>query len=113
MTLQNWLNFVESKQDYLAKLSVAIAQLHNCGAVYRETVPIHEIFQGQTVWKGEVEVFDLTGHPKARRAYGWSRRDDVNDETERYVTVLKLPPVTSPLTAVRASIMAAAKKRRK
>lgn len=78
---------MESKQDYLAKLAVAIAQLHNCGAVYRETVPIHEIFQGQTVWKGEAEVFDLTGHPKARRAYGRSRRDGVNDETERYITV--------------------------
>ena len=81
--------------------------------VYRETVPVHEIFQGQTVWKGEVEVFDLAGHPKANRAYAWSRRDSVKDETERYVTVLELPPVASPLTAVRASIMADAKKRRK
>ena len=87
--------------------------MHKCAAVHLETVPVTEIFRGQTVWQGHVEVFDLTGHPKARRAYGWSRRDDVNDETERYVTVLKLPPVTSPLTAVRASIMAAAKKRRK
>jgi len=91
----------------------SISQLHNCGVVYRETVPVHEIFQGQTVWKGEVEVFDLAGHPKANRAYAWSRRDGVKDETERYVTVLELPPVASPLTAVRASIMADAKKRRK
>ena len=103
---------MESKQDYLEKLSRAISQLHNCGAIHCETVPVHEIFEGQTVWKGEVEVFDLTGHPETTRAYGWSCRDGVNDETERYVTVLELPPVTSPLTAVRASIMAAAKKGR-
>jgi hypothetical protein len=45
-------------------------QLHNCGATWRETVPVHELFRGQTVWQGEVEVFDLQDHPKAKRAYG-------------------------------------------
>ena len=100
---------MESKQDYLDKLARAISQLHNCGAIHRETVAVNEIFEGQTVWKGEVEVFDLTDHPKTNRAYAWSRRDNVNDETERYVTVLELPPVISPVAAVRASIMAAAK----
>ena len=101
---------MESKQDYIGRLRAIISQLHNCTAVYRETVPVHEIFQDQTVWQGDVEVFDLTDHPTASRAYGWSRRDDVKDETERFVTVLELPPVTSPTTAVRASIMAAEKK---
>jgi hypothetical protein len=101
---------MESKLDYLSKLAAAITQLHHCGAIYRETVPVNEIFEGQTVWKGDVEVFDLTGHPNATRAYAWSRRDEVNDETERYVTVLELAPVTSPLTAVRAAIMAAKKR---
>jgi hypothetical protein len=103
---------MESKRDYLSKLAAAITQLHHCGTIYRETVPVNEIFEGQTVWKGEVEVFDLTGHPTTSRAYAWSRRDEVRDETERYVTVLELAPVTSPLTAVRAAIMADAKKRR-
>ena len=28
-------------------------------------MPVHEVFRGQTVWKGEVEVFDLKGHTKA------------------------------------------------
>jgi len=75
-------------------------------------VSVHEIFQDQTVWQGDVEVFELTGHPQATLAYGWSRRDEVKDETERFVTVLKLPPVTSPVTAVRASIMAAKEKQK-
>jgi len=35
-------------------------------------VPVHEVFQGKTLWQGDVEVFDLAGHPKAKRAYGWS-----------------------------------------
>jgi hypothetical protein len=103
---------VENKQDYLARLQTAIQHLHDCGAVWRETVPVVEVFQGQTVWDGEVEVFDLTGHPKAKRAYGWSHRQGEGDEGERFVAVLEVPPVESPVTAVRASIMADAKKRR-
>jgi len=103
---------VENKQDYLARLEVTVSELHNCGATWRETVPVHEMFQGQTVWQGEVEVFDLSGHPKAKRAYAWSHREGDNDEGERFVTVLEIPPVKSPLTAVRASIVADAKRRK-
>ena len=91
----------------------AIEHLHDCSAIWRETVPVHEIFQGQTVWQGEVEVFDLKGHPKAKRAYGWSHRHGENDEGERFVTVLEIPPVVSPLTAVRVSIVSDSKERRK
>jgi len=103
---------VENKQDYIARLQVAVEQLHGCGAKYRETIPVHEVFQGQTVWQGEVEVFDLSGHPKAKRAYGWSHREGKNDEGERFVAVLEIPPVVSPVTAVRASIIADKKKRK-
>jgi hypothetical protein len=102
-----------NKQDYIARVQVALTQLHNCGAVWRETVPVHEIFRGQTVWQGEVEVFDLVGHPKAKRGYAWSHRDGKNDEGERFVCVLEIPPVESALTAVRVSIIADGKKNRK
>jgi hypothetical protein len=110
--LPNWFNIVENKRDYIARVQVTVSQLHNCGAVWRETVPVHEIFQGQTVWKGNVEVFDLHGHPKAKRAYGWSHRDGPDDQGERFVTVLEVPPVESALTAVRISIVADGKKRK-
>jgi hypothetical protein len=103
---------VENKQDYLARVQVAVSQLHNCGAAWRQTVPVHEVFRGETVWQGEVEMFDLTGHPKAKRAYAWSHREGENDEGERFVTVLEIPPVESAVMAVRASIMADAKKRK-
>ena len=101
-----------NKQDYLDKLAVAVSQLHNCAAVWRETVPVHEVFQGQTVWQGEVEVFDLTNHPKAKRAYAWSHVHGAQDEQERFVAVLEIPPVESAVTAVRASIMADRQKRK-
>ena len=94
-----------NKPDYLARLQVAVSQLHNCGATWRETVPVHEVFKGQTVWQGKVEVFDLTGHPKAKRAYAWSHREGENDQGERFVAVLEIPPVKDAVTAVRVSVV--------
>ena len=94
-----------NKQDYIAQVQVAVSQLHNCGATWRETVPVHEVFQGKTVWQGDVEVFDLHGHAKAKRAYAWSHREGKNDEGERFVAVLEIPPVESALTAVRVQIV--------
>jgi len=84
--------------------------LHKCKAVHNATVPVQEVFRGQTVWHGDVEVFDLTGHPKAKRCYAWSHVDGKNDEHERFVAVLEIPPVESPETAVRVQIVKDSKK---
>lgn len=94
-----------NKTEYLDRLKLAIEHLHNCGATWRETVPVHEVFRGQTVWQGEVEVFDLTGHAKAKRCYGWSHKEGKDDKGERFVAVLEIPPVESAVTAVRVQIV--------
>lgn len=91
--------------DYISELKAVILNLHGTHAEHVETVPVTEEFQGQTVWEGEVEVFDLHDHPKAKRAYAWGHFTDDEGEGRRYVTVLELPPVTSPQTAVKASIV--------
>ena len=96
-----------NKREYLKKLKAGVEYLHKCQAIHRSTVPVHEVFRGATVWQGNVEVFDLTGHPKAKRAYAWSHLEGKNDETERVVAVLEIPPVESPITAVRAAIVGA------
>jgi hypothetical protein len=101
---------VANKSDYLARLQVAVSQLHNCGATWRETVPVREVFRGKTIWQGNVEVFDLAGHPKAKRAYGWSHPEGDDNKGERFVAVLEIPPVDSPETAVKVSIVADLKK---
>lgn len=85
-------------------MQVTISQLHGCGAAWRESVPVQEVFQGKTLWAGDVEVFDLTGHPKAKRAYGWSHPEGHDNQGERFVTVLEILPVTSPQTAVKMAI---------
>jgi hypothetical protein len=92
--------------DYIAEIQAAILNVHGCTAKYVETVPVVEEFQGQTVWQGEVEVFETTDHPKAKRIYAWGHATGENDQGRRYTCVLELPPVTSPQTAVKAAIVA-------
>jgi hypothetical protein len=82
-----------------------IRDLHGSEPIWVKTVPVKEIFQGQTVWEGDVEVFDLQGHPKADRVYAWSHIAGEDDQQKRYVTVLHIPPVDSPQTAVKLAIV--------
>lgn len=70
-------------------------------------MPVHETFQGKTVWQGDVEVFDLTRHPKAKRCYGWSY-----GEPEEIITNLELPPVTDAQSAVKVCVAYQIKKAR-
>ena len=68
-------------------------------------MPVKEVFQGQTVWEGIVEVFDLAGHATAHRVYAWAHETDDPDKPIRHVTVLHLHPINSAQDAVKAAIM--------
>jgi hypothetical protein len=103
---------VANKHDYLARLQVAIEHLHDCSATWRESAPVCENFQGKTLWKGDVEVFDLHGHVKAKRAYGWSHPENADGTGERFVAVLEIPPVDSPQTAVKMAIYSDIKRKK-
>lgn len=98
--------------DYIAELQAAILNLHGCSSTYVKSVPVTETFQGKTVWQGEVEVFEIRGHPKAKRAYAWGHVTGEEDQARRYVAVLELPPVTSPQTAVKVAVAAEIKNAR-
>lgn len=99
-------------KDYIAELQDAIRQLHGCESRYVETVPVTETFRGETVWRGDVEVFNIRGHPTATRAYAWAHATGDGGGGKRFVAVLELPPVSSPETAVRAAVMAEIKSAR-
>lgn len=89
------------EQRYRERLQMVLNQLHNYGSTWVASEPVHEMFKGQTVWKGTVEIFNLSGHPKTKRAYGWSHRDGPADKDERFVTVLQLPSLDSAQAAVK------------
>jgi hypothetical protein len=91
-------------KHYIEELQAVILKLHGCSAKYLETVPVLEEFQGETVWEGDVEVFEVD-HPKTDRAYAWGYVTGESEQGRRYFAVLKLPPVTSPQTAVKAAVM--------
>ena len=90
--------------DYIEEIKAVFMVTHGCEASYVETVPVREEFQGETIWEGDVEVFDLVGHPKATRGYGWGYVA-TDEGGRRYFTMLELPPVDSPQAAVKAAIM--------
>jgi len=83
----------------IAELRDIIHRLHRAKATHRESVPVTEKFNGETVWDGTVEVFDLHGHPKASTVYAWT------NDADNHVTVLHLGPIASAAQAVRAAII--------
>ncbi len=87
------------------QLREAVERMHTCKATLAQSVPVRERHGDTTVWEGVVHVFDLTGHPKATRAYSWSSPIE-GSEKRRFFAVLHIPPVTSPIEAVRAAIVA-------
>ncbi len=92
--------------ERIENIRKAVEKHAGCRANHRESVPVAEAYLDQIVWEGLVEVFDLDGHPKANRAYGWQFWEGKNAQ---YTVVLGIPPVDSSNAAVRASIVAESK----
>jgi len=88
-----------------SQLKQAVESQHGGFAILAQSVPVKETFGGKTVWEGVVHVFKLTGHPKATQAYAWSSPIEGSDK-RRFFAVLHVPPITSPVEAVRAAIVA-------
>jgi hypothetical protein len=87
------------------ELKRAVESQHGCTATLLQSVPVTEMFEGKTVWEGLVHVFKVNGHPKANKAYAWSSPIEGSDK-RRFFAVLHVPPITSPVEAVRAAIVA-------
>jgi hypothetical protein len=85
----------------ITELKNAIRSTHGCESLHVESVPIKEIFEGETPWEGIVEVFELVGHQTAKRAYAWIYRDGDQNKT---MTVLGVLPADSPQSAVKIAL---------
>ena len=79
--------------SYINNLKGAIRRLHGLEAVHVRTVPLTEQFEGKILWQGEVETFNVSGHPQASRCFAWAYEDD--DGKQHYTAILELPPVNS------------------
>jgi hypothetical protein len=76
----------------------AIRATHGADSKLVARERVVERFKGETVWEGEVLVFELQGHPSARRCYAWEVDGEVT-------AVLEVPPVKSAQDAVRAALL--------
>ena len=87
--------------SYFKKIKDYIRQVHGCDSWYVDTVDLKGL-AGDHVKYGQVEVFTLGDHPKAKRCYAWwKKRDDNQDELAR---ALGLPSVDSAEKAVLAEM---------
>jgi hypothetical protein len=109
--------------EYINHLKSLIERNENCQASRVSTVPVTELFEGKIAWTGKVEVFELTGHPRAKRCYAWG--DMPYDTTagretrpgsashslrQSFTIVLEIPPVISAETAVKVAIASASRR---
>jgi hypothetical protein len=90
----------------ITELKDATRATHGCESLHVESVPVKEVFGEQIAWEGRGEVFDLVGHPEAKRAYAWTYRDGDQNKT---IAVLGIPPVDSPQSAVKVAIASKAR----
>lgn len=69
----------------IGALEKAILDLHGCKAIWVESVQVKEVFEGETVWEGVVQVFQID-HQKAKLCYAWSHglKDSKKDGFLRY-----------------------------
>ena len=92
-----------TSETSIEALQKAILDLHGCKATWVESVRIKELFEGEIVWEGIVQVFEVD-HPKSKLCYAWSHELD-DSRKRRFFAVLHQGPVDSPEKAVRAAII--------
>ena len=91
--------------SYIETLQAAIQKAYGREAKHVDSVPVREMFQGKIVWDGVVEVFDLSQHSLAKRAYAWGHAVLDTGNEVRVVTILGMSPVDSPSKAVQVSLL--------
>lgn len=90
--------------NYKQALIDAIKKGYDFDATHVKTVPVKEVFQGKTIWEGDVEIFAINPPNKQPTfCFGWGF-DTGTGKTE-FVTVLAFPPIDTPLKAVQAYLV--------
>jgi hypothetical protein len=90
----------------LEGLKAAVEAACGCTATHSTSHLLTETFKEHVVWQGVIEAFRLDGHQEATRCYAFYL---VGDNEPILQTILELPPIDSPRSAVRAAIVAKAR----
>jgi len=71
-----------------------IRELHGCESELLGCIEVSELVGDTPIWQGQVQVFQLIGHARARLCFAWIANG-------RFYAVLESPIVRSPLDAVK------------
>jgi hypothetical protein len=82
-------------EEYIERLRTFIWQKHQVRAKHRMSVYVWEAFRLETIWEGNVEVFDLLDHPAVNRCYAWA------DASGEITVVLETPTIRNASDAIR------------
>ncbi len=91
-------------EKYIQSLRNAIQTQHGCISRYVQTVAVKGVTP-LNGWQGNVEIFDLAGHAKARQCFAWGFRDEAG--RWQYLATLKISPIDSAEKAVKNASTAA------
>jgi len=69
--------------NYIEQLKKLIEDEYGTTATHVETVPVHETLNGETIWDGEVEVFNVPEYPNADCVFAWAFEDDNGQQNSR------------------------------
>ena len=87
----------------IEQLQELIRQRHGCDATHIGTAPISEKQGGGIAWQGNMHLFQLHGHQRARRCFAWQHTG--TEDAPRYVALLEHGHVDSARAAVRAAMV--------
>lgn len=88
-------------QTYLEALQRIIAEIHGCPSDHWDTVHVREILGETVIWEGDVEIFYVFGHPRARRCFAWVSDRAQFGRPVRFFAVLDSTLVRTPEDAVK------------
>lgn len=86
---------------YHAALCHVILKRYHCEAAHLATRTVCQYFEGYGIWEGDIELFAVTGYPKAKLCYAWAER---HHGDWRAITVLRTPEARSAVAAVAHSL---------
>lgn len=89
--------------ERIESLRRLVERAYSCKARHSASTPVLETFNGETVWEGVVETFDLDGYATASRCYAFQF---IQNDKPEIKTVLGVAGIDSPLKALRAAIAA-------
>jgi len=84
-------------------LSIKCAVEKNIGGMARHVTSraVIEIFEGDLIWEGVVETFEIDCNPQVKRCYGFTYRED---DSLGYATIAETDEVNSPKMAVKTFV---------